>query len=123
MKTSLIIFGMIFLVIGTMLYFIPMQEIKADTTTTGNDGVDVRTSTARVTVPVAWAFASAIIGLFLLVIGMFIPDSIKRVDLKDDSFKKVVETKEDIDIGDGNRRKIIKERTETHTVRNGRNDA
>ncbi len=29
MKTSLIIFGVIFLVIGALLYFVPMQQINA----------------------------------------------------------------------------------------------
>lgn len=79
MRTSLIIFGVIFLVIGILLYVVPMQEIKADTTTLGNGDSDTRTSSARVTVPIEWAFASAIIGFVLLILGLVIPGTIKVV--------------------------------------------
>jgi multisubunit Na+/H+ antiporter MnhG subunit len=128
MRTSLIIFGVIFLVIGVLLYFVPMQEIKADTTTTGNGNTDTRTSSARVTVPVEWAFASAIIGFVLLIFGLAIPNPIIRSpvirsDSKKDSYEKVVETKEDIEVGDGNKRKIVRERTETHKTRKNDDDS
>jgi uncharacterized membrane protein len=116
MKTSLIIFGVIFLVIGGLLYFMPMQEIKADTTTTGNGEIDTRTSSARLTVPIEWAFASAIIGIVLLVLGLAIPSSLRN-DSQKDSYEKVVESKENIEVGDGNKRKIVRERTETHKSR------
>ncbi len=112
MRTSLIIFGVIFLVIGGLLYFVPMQEIKANTTTTANGGTDTRTSSARVTVPVEWAFASAIIGFILLTLGLVISNPMIRNDSKKDSYEKVVESKEDIEVGDGNKRKIVRERTE-----------
>ncbi|HJX05233.1 MAG TPA: hypothetical protein VJ461_00825 [Candidatus Nanoarchaeia archaeon] len=117
MKTGLIIFGVIFLVIGVLLYLVPMQEIKADTTTTGNGNTDTRTSSARVTVPIEWAFASAIIGFVLLIFGLVIPNPIIRSDSKKDSYEKVVESKENIEVGDGNKRKIVRERTEKHKVR------
>jgi len=127
MKTSLIIFGVIFLVIGMMLYLIPMQRVSADTTTIGNSGVDTRTSSASVTVPVAWAFASALIGLILLILGISISGSTRRNDSrndsKNDSYEKVVESKENVEIGDGNKHKVFKEHTETHTVRKGGHDA
>ena len=117
MKTGLVIFGVIFLVIGGLLYFVPMQQLKADTTTTGNGATDTRTSSATVTVPVEWAFGAGIIGLVLLVLGFVIPDSSARSDSKRDSYEKVVESKENIEIGDGNRRKIVRERTEKHKER------
>jgi uncharacterized membrane protein len=79
MRTILVIFGVIFLVIGGLLYFVPMQNFKADTTTTEGGNVDVRTSSARVTIPVEWAYASAIIGFVLLILGLIIPDSVKVV--------------------------------------------
>lgn len=122
MRTSLIIFGVIFLVIGGLLYFVPMQEIKADTTTTGNGNIDTRTSSARVTVPIEWAFASAIIGFVLLIFGLVIPNPIIRSDSKKDSYEKVVESKENIEVGDGNKRKIVRERTEKHRVRKDEDD-
>jgi hypothetical protein len=59
-----------------------------------------------------WAFASAIIGFVLLMLGLVIPDRIIRRDSKKDSYEKVVESKENIEVGDGNKRKIARERTE-----------
>ena len=117
MRTGLVVFGVIFLVIGGLLYFVPMQEIKAATTTTGNEEIDMRTSSARVTVPTEWAFASAIIGFVLLTLGLVIPDRIVRSDSKKDSYEKVVESREDIEVGDGNKRKIVRERTERRMAR------
>jgi hypothetical protein len=116
MKASLIIFGVIFLVVGGLLYFVPMQQISAGTTTTGNGGVDTRTSSARVTVPIEWAYASAIIGAVLLVLGLAIPSSSRRNNSKKDSYDTVVESKENIKVGKGNKRKIVRERTEKHKI-------
>lgn len=115
MKTSLIIFGVIFLVIGVVLYLVPMQQFGANTTTIGNGNTDTRTSSAGVTIPVEWAYASAIIGFILLVLGFVIPGSSRRSDSKKDSYDNVVESKENIEVGDGNKRKIVRERTERHT--------
>ncbi len=117
MRTSLIMFGVIFLVIGGLLYFLPMQELKASTSTVRPGDIDNRTSTTRITVPVEWAYASAIIGLVLLILGMAIPDPIVSRNLKKDSnesYDRVVESKENIEIGEGNKKKIVKERTESH---------
>jgi len=77
MRASLIIFGVIFLVIGGMFYFVPIQHIKADTITTGNGETDIRTSSANVTVPIEWTYASAIIGFVLLIFGLAIPGPAK----------------------------------------------
>jgi hypothetical protein len=125
MRTSLIIFGVIFLVVGGLLYLMPMQVLRADTTTVGNGNIDSRTSSARVTVPVGWAIASVIIGFVLFVLGLFpgpvtIRDSRKNYHDKD-SYDKVIESKENTEIGDGNRRKIVRERIETHTSRKDNN--
>jgi len=122
MKTSLIIFGVIFLVVGGLLYFMPMQEVKANTTTVGSGNVDTRTSSARVTVPVEWAFASAIIGLILLVLGFAIPSMTIKVVKNDpknsrkNSYEKTVESKEDIKNDDGGKRKIVREHIEKHNT-------
>jgi len=125
------IFGVIFLVIGGLLYLVPMQQISADTTTVGNGNTDVRTSSARVTVPVGWAFASLLIGIILLILGLAATGPIirtvrsepKRVrDSKKDSYEKVVESKEDTETGEGNKRKVVRERTETHRVREDQDD-
>jgi len=121
MRTSLIIFGVIFLVVGGLLYFMPMQVLRADTTTVGNGNVDSRTSSARVTIPVEWAIASVVIGSVLFVLGLF-PSPVTRRDLRKnhrdkDSYDKVIESKENTEVGDGNRHKIVREHIETHTSR------
>jgi beta-lactamase regulating signal transducer with metallopeptidase domain len=119
MRASLLIFGVIFLVLGGLFYFVPMQQIKADTTTTGGGVTDTRTSSANITVPVEWAYAFAIIGIILFILGLAVPSPIRRIRdaSKKDSYEKVVETKENIEVGDGNKRKIVRERTETHKGR------
>jgi len=122
MRTGLIIFGVIFLVIGALLYFVPMQQIKADTTTTDGGNTDTRTSSASVSVPVEWAYASGAIGLILFILGLAIPSSNKKSDSKKDSYDSVVESKENIEVGDGNKRKIIRERTERHNSKRDKND-
>ena len=114
MRTSLIIFGVIFLVIGGLLYYVPMQVVQADTTTIGNGDVDTRTSSASVTVPIEWAFASGIIGFILLLLGLVIPHPAMQRESKKESYEKVIESKENIEVGDGTQRKIIRERTEKY---------
>jgi len=126
MKTSLIIFGVIFLVVGGLLYFMPMQVVRADTTTVGNGNIDSRTSSARVTVPVEWSLASVIIGFVLFILGLTIPGPIARRDSRKnlhdkDSYDKVIESKENIEVGDGNKRRIVREHIETHTSRKDNN--
>lgn len=122
MRASLVIFGIIFLVIGGLLYFVPMQQIKANTTTTSGGDVDTRTSSASVTVPAEWAYASAIIGFILLVLGLVIPAPGRRSSPKKESYDTVVETKENIKVGDGNKRRIVRERTEKHKSRDDKDD-
>lgn len=117
MRASLVIFGVIFLVLGGVLYFVPMQQLNANTTTSGGGSVDTRTSSASINIPVEWAYASAIIGFILLVLGLAIPESNRRRDSKKDSYDNVVETKEDIEVGEGNERKIVRQRTERSNTR------
>jgi hypothetical protein len=127
MRTSLIIVGIIFLVIGGLFYFVPLQELKADTTTVSKDSVDTRTSFARVTVPIGWAYAAAIIGALLLLLGLAIPNSPGRREPKwrdahQRSSETVVKSKESMKIGDGNKRKIVRERIEKHTTNKNEDD-
>ncbi|MCR4327098.1 MAG: hypothetical protein NUV46_00780 [Nanoarchaeota archaeon] len=79
MKTNLIVFGVIFLVLGVLFYLIPLQEISADTTTNSGGDVDVRTSSAGVNIPVGWAYASVVIGVILTIFGLVLPGPIKTV--------------------------------------------
>jgi hypothetical protein len=136
MRASLIIFGVIFLVIGVLFYLVPNQEIQANTTTGASGEDTVVTSSARVSVPEAWAIAFAIIGLVLFFLGLVIPsrktvirdsdrrdrDRVERVDRVDktdvrradndnNTYEKIVE-EEEYDSDNGKRRKVVKTRTE-----------
>lgn len=114
MKTGLVVFGVIFLVIGALLYYIPVQQIKADTTTSGGGTTDTRTSSASITVPAGWAYASAAIGSILFFLGLAIPNSSSKNNTKKDSYEKVSESKEKVN-ENGNKRNvhsITKERSE-----------
>lgn len=75
MKASLIIFGVIFLVVGGLLYFVPLQQINATAVGNGN----TNTASASVTVPTGWAYASAIIGFVLLILGLAVPGSVRVI--------------------------------------------
>lgn len=114
MRASLVIFGVIFLVIGVLLYLVPLQQISANTSTAGGGSVDTRTSSASVSVPVVWAYASAVIGFVLLLLGLLIPGPGARSSSRKDSYDTVVESRENIKVGKDNKRKIIRERTERH---------
>ena len=116
MRTALVVFGVIFLVIGILLYFVPMQQIKADTTTGNGGSVDTRTSSASITVPTNWAYAFAIIGFVLLIFGLVIPDPNRKNNSKNGSYN-TVESRENIEVGDGNKRKIVRESTEKYKTK------
>ncbi|PIN93809.1 hypothetical protein COU54_01685 [Candidatus Pacearchaeota archaeon CG10_big_fil_rev_8_21_14_0_10_31_24] len=100
----------------------PMQEFRANTTTREGENVDNRTSSANITIPVSYAYASGTIGFILLILGLIIPNPNRRSNSKKDSYDKVIESKENIEIGDGNKRKIIREKTEKHNSKKGKND-
>jgi uncharacterized membrane protein len=127
MRTSLIIVGVIFLVLGILLYFLPTQRVTADTSTTGDGSTDTRTSSARVTVPVEWAYASATIGLILLILGLAIDNPVIRTSKarsgsKSDSYEKRVESKEHVEDSDGKKHHVVTERVERHNTRVAEDD-
>jgi len=117
MRTSFIIFGVIFLVLGLFLYLVPMQQIRANTFTSDGTNVDTRTSYASLTIPVGWSYASMSIGFVLLVFGLAIPNRNRNGggDSKRNSYDKMVRSEENT--GDGNKKKIVTERTEQHKSR------
>ena len=111
MRSGLIIFGIIFLVLGGLLYFVPFQTASVDTVSGG----DVRTSSASITVPVEWAYASLIVGFVLSILGLVIPDV--NNNSKRASNVHVIESKENVKVGKGDNRKITREKTETYNSR------
>lgn len=116
MRAGLIAFGVIFLVLGVLFYFVPMQQLKASATTTENGNTDVYGSSAKVTVPVEWSYTLGAIGFILLIFGLAIPSPNKRIidNSKRNSYDKVYESKESIKVGKGNKRKIVRKQTERH---------
>jgi hypothetical protein len=95
MRSGLIALGVIFLVLGVLFYFVPMQQFN---------------------VPVEWTYASAAIGFILLIFGLAIPDPVRivRVNPRRDSYHRVVETKRDFESDDGNKHKVVTETTERY---------
>lgn len=69
MRTGLIALGVIFLVIGIVLYIYPSQTFSAQTTTGQSGPVS---SSAMFQVPVEWAYAFAAIGIVFLFFGLVI---------------------------------------------------
>lgn len=111
MRISLIVFGVIFLVIGGLLFFVPNQEFKADTTTTEDGVTDTQTSTARINVPIAWAFTATIIGFILLALGLIISSSTNMSSSRKESYEEVIELKEETEDGNKNKHKTVKKQT------------
>ena len=79
MRLTLIILGVIFLVIGGVLYYYPTQSLSAQTNTAGTGGTDVRTSSAVFSIPVEWSYASLAMGAILLLLGLVIPGPVREV--------------------------------------------
>ena len=104
MKVSLIIVGVILLAIGGVFYFMPVQTVSADTTTTGDGTPDTRTSTATFQIPEAVTIATLAAGLVLFILGAFIPSSSK------DEGSSYVETKSETESAGrgGNKRKVTR---------------
>ncbi len=69
MRTGLIALGVIFLVIGIVLYIYPSQTFSTQTTTGQSGPVS---SSAMFQVPVEWAYAFAAIGVVFLFFGLVI---------------------------------------------------
>ena len=79
MRVSLIVFGAIFLILGAVLYYYPVQTLSAQTDTTGTGGSDVRSSSAVLSVPVGWSYASLALGAVLLLLGLIVPGRVRGI--------------------------------------------
>lgn len=76
MRTGLFILGVIFLVAGGILYFYPSQTFSTQTTTGQDNPVN---SSARVQVPVEWAYAALIIGSLFSIFGLAMQSPMQTV--------------------------------------------
>jgi hypothetical protein len=108
MNTSLTVFGLVFLVLGGLLYVLPMQAFTAQTTTVGGATSDTRTSSTWVNIPVQWAYAVAIFGLLFFLLGLAIPSQ-ETIEKE----AHVVTTK-NVETGRGKDHKVVREHTEKH---------
>lgn len=75
MRTSLIVFGVIFLVLGALLYFYPSQSLGAQTSTGGQ----VTNSSAVFNIPIHWSYGLMIIGAIFLLLGLMLPGHVRVV--------------------------------------------
>ncbi len=73
MKTSLIVLGVIFLVLGGILYLYPSQSFSAQTNVAPTGENNPVNSSARFQIPVEWSYALLIIGGLLLFFSLVIP--------------------------------------------------
>ncbi len=110
MKTGLIVFGVIFLVLGGMLYFMPTQKAAATTTTVDEQGRDTQTSYATVEVPWPISVAFVVIGCLLLIIGIIPRDKVIVKEAPHSSH--LVEKEEHVESKDGKSHKVVRERKE-----------
>jgi hypothetical protein len=113
MKTGLIGFGVFFLIIGGLLYFVPSQTAQATTTTVGATSTDTRTSYATISVPLPVTYAVLLIGLVLLVLGFALPGP-QAAPIKQSSESSSTEIREDSETDDGTKRKVTHEHHVEH---------
>ena len=118
MKTGLIVFGVIFFVIGGLFFFLPSQTAQATTTTVGETTTDTRTSYATVSIPLPVTYAVLLIGLILLVLGFATPSAPRKLpaqtsDVSESTTSEVTETGDEAD--GVKKRKVTHERHVQHT--------
>ena len=77
MRSGLVVFAIIFLVVGGVLYFYPSQTFSAQTNSASGGTSNVRNSSAVLNIPVLWSYALLIIGALLLILGLAIPSPVR----------------------------------------------
>ena len=107
MKPILVILGLIFLVMGVVVYRMPIQTAGVTTTVSGESGTDTQTAYSSLTLPFQVVIGSIIIGAVLFILGLIFPDKIAP-KVEEGVY---VETKEHVD-NDG--KHLIRERRERH---------
>lgn len=72
MRTSLIVLGVVFLVIGVILFIYPSQSFSVQTNVAPTGQSNPVSSSANFEVPVEWTYALSAIGLIFLFFGSLI---------------------------------------------------
>ncbi|MBI2663596.1 hypothetical protein HYX15_03655 [Candidatus Woesearchaeota archaeon] len=113
MRTGLIIFGVVFLVFGVILYLMPTQTAEATKTTVGDGGRDTFVSYGSIEIPWPISLGLAIAGLILLIFGLIIPDSHRNYgshNIDDnEEYSEVIETRKSVESDGGRKRREIRE--------------
>ncbi|MEK6894116.1 MAG: hypothetical protein AABX10_01500, partial [Nanoarchaeota archaeon] len=73
MRIGLVILGVIFLVLGVVLYLYPSQTFSAQTNVAPSGQSNIVNSSAKFQVPVEWSYTLSIIGFIFLLFGSVIP--------------------------------------------------
>ena len=81
MRVGLIALGIIFLVVGGLLYYYPSQSFSTQTDSSTTGATNARTSSAAFNVSVEWSYALMIIGGLFLLFGLAIPGSSRPVKI------------------------------------------
>ncbi len=115
MRTGMIIFGVILLILGAVFYFVPTQSASAVTTTVNDGGVNTSSSSAAVSIPWALTLATSLIGAVLLILGLAFPGPYDRHTAAADSTHEV-EKRDHLD-SQGRKHTTVHERHVEHRQR------
>jgi uncharacterized membrane protein len=112
MRISFIFLGVLFIVLGMLLYLVPTQSAA---TTIDNPYTGQKTFYASLSLPWQWGMALGIFGFILLVLGLALPDVI-RVEKyparnPDPEEYTEIHSKEQIDKGQG-KNHILREKSQ-----------
>src|SRR3989344_1441694 len=109
MRTGLIVFGVIFLVLGALLYFVPTPSAGATVVLEQS----ARTWYASLAVPISITYAILAIGVILFILGLVLPGEVVVKTEKAAETPHIVKTKERIE-GTGKNKKIVRETKEEY---------
>src|SRR3989338_4540217 len=79
MRFGLIVLGIIFLVLGGVLYYYPSQSFSAQTDSSTTGTTSQTTTSAAFSIPVEWSYAMIIMGGLFLLLGLVIPSQTSSV--------------------------------------------
>ncbi len=108
MKPGLLVIGIIVMVIGAVLYFLPSQAASGTATTFTNGVRTSSTAITNVVIPSALALGALALGFLLFALGILLPGTSVRI-IESEPREEIISQKR-VDIDDDGSRKIIRER-------------
>jgi hypothetical protein len=114
MRTGLIIFGIILLLVGAGLYYVPALGGQSTTTTPSSTS----TSYASITVPIIVTYLILIAGAITLILGLLIPDPVRKTIIHEPTSDRVsdIETKEEEDLDGTHKKTVVRQYHARHRV-------